>query len=210
MLKERILIAALILLLPLTASARVIPYVSLDGGFSNGHWPLTDDSRTRTNFSATGAIGGASIGLGSALTSYLWFAVEAFGNFSAERSATKNITYNSASTTARMRLRYSYGLSIIPGLLLSDKGLLYLRLGALQSRFELQQENHPTTTTSSSTDSGLQEAGLLGAGLQASIGNNWSVRAEYDRILYRHFSQFTNHISPIDNQVRFGLLYSFI
>lgn len=208
MLKKIILLMAALFVIPITANA--IPYIALNVGISKGQWPLNDDTGARTNYGANGAVGGVSLGFGSLLTQSIWLAVEAFGDFSGERTSTKTVHFNSSTADVRMRTRYSYGLSLLPGVLFSrNRGLFYLRLGGLQSRFEVHQSVIPSTSSSSNYSS-LQGAAVFGVGLQGALGHSWSVRGEYDRIVYRHFSAFANRISPIDNQLRFGLVYSFI
>lgn len=207
MLKKIILLMAALFVIPITANA--IPYIALNVGISKGQWPLNDDTGARTNYGANGAVGGVSLGFGSLLTQSIWLAVEAFGDFSGERTSTKTVHFNASTADVRMRTRYSYGLSLLPGVLVKPDALFYLRLGGLQSRFEVHQSVVPSSS-SSSTHSSLQGAAVFGAGLQVAMGHSWSVRGEYDRIVYRHFSAFANRISPIDNQLRFGLMYSFI
>ncbi|MDX1900464.1 MAG: outer membrane beta-barrel protein [Gammaproteobacteria bacterium] len=209
MLKKKIILIALTtLLLPTTVFAlgRIVPYASLDFGDINGNWSVKDTGGTNTNFGMNGAIGGASIGLGTAINPKFWLAMEAFGNYSSVRTSTKNITANGGSATLRLNEKYSYGLSIIPGFILG-KGMFYARFGALQTRMEAKQSSVPSGDRS--PNSSLQEAGVLGLGFQASFADNWGFRAEYDRIMYRHFTVFSNRVVPMDNELRMGLMYSF-
>lgn len=99
-------------------------------------------------------------------------------------SESNNNRAQSARTTT------GYGASIIPGLLLSETIIGYLRLG-----YEATNFYGPDTTKS-----GAQ----FGAGLQSSLSENWSIRVEY---LYTAYSNVASIGSPSSDQYGLGLIY---
>jgi len=98
-------------------------------------------------------------------------------------------------------LKTSYGIggSIIPGVMLNDRTLGFLRVGVVNARF-----SKPGTNST---------GGQFGAGLQTSLTQCVDLRAEYDFIAYRSVN-FTNSgtaysVSPRADQFNLGLIYKF-
>lgn len=77
-----------------------------------------------------------------------------------------------------MKTTYSYGVSILPGVMLSDKTLAFARIGLVNTRF---------TDQDARTKPGAQ----FGIGLQTAVTQNVDLRGEYDYTAYRSFNQST-------------------
>jgi opacity protein-like surface antigen len=88
------------------------------------------------------------------------------------------------------RTTYSYGLSFLPGLLLTEYVIAYLRLGYSATRFW-----GPNATKS---------GGQFGVGLQSDLTDNWSLRGEY---IYTAYSNISYLGSPRSDQYGIGLIY---
>lgn len=107
---------------------------------------------------------------------------------------------NDFSTQAN--LRYSVDLAVKPGLLLTDSILSYMKLGAtltgLNTTLSTTHNNAfiSETYTSTGGNSNHNIWGLLvGAGLEKSISNTWSIFAEYNFNLYERVNLKTVSIT---------------
>jgi opacity protein-like surface antigen len=91
-----------------------------------------------------------------------------------------------------LRISQDYGLSFIPGILISEGVVSYLRLGVIRSKFRA-----PSTTKT-----GAQ----FGVGLQTSLTSAWSLRGEY---IYVAYSDASDIDSPKSDEFGIGLIYRF-
>lgn len=91
-----------------------------------------------------------------------------------------------------LKTTYGYGASILPGILLSDNTLAFLRAGIVNSRF--------TNVGQSST------GGQFGVGLETALTQATDIRFEYDFTAYRSVSTLG---SPRSDAFMLGLLYKF-
>ncbi len=200
------LLASFFLLPPVASAAETsFPYVGLTIGLDNGHWDLSDTMQ-KQNFDANGMYGGAVLGFGGLLAKHFWLAGEASGAFTSGRSATRQINTVNGDSTARLRMRYTYGLSLIPGVVFQPV-MIYARIGAERSRFDLTQSVTPSDATSS-TSYNQVGASVLGLGVQFMLPDNFNLRGEYNRLVYRSFTAFGNRIRPTDDRFSLGLLYA--
>ena len=86
-----------------------------------------------------------------------------------------------------------YGIDVIPGVILTDDFLAYLRVGAVGTEF-----NHPRVNKG-----GWQ----LGAGGQVNLVRNWDLRAEY---IFSSYTSVSPALSKIGaNQFNVGVVYKF-
>lgn len=100
-----------------------------------------------------------------------------------------SVSLQNYANNGNARSTWSYGASIIPGTLITDKVMSYLRAGVIRTRF-----------TTDSTVTG----GQVGVGIQTAISPAWDLRGEYDYNFYRH----VNHIgNPKAGQFNIGLIY---
>lgn len=88
---------------------------------------------------------------------------------------------------------YGLGVSAIPGVLLSDRTMLYGRGGVVRSRFSSQNT--------------LSTGGELGVGLQTNVNPSWDLRMEYDYITYKNVANLGT--SPKSDQFKIGMVYKF-
>lgn len=116
---------------------------------------------------------------------YYYLAGELFAMpFAATMSTSHNEFGNS------LRITQEYGASFLPGILLSEGLVTYLRLSVLSARFRA-----PTTT---------KLGGQFGLGLQTSLSTYWSLRGEY---VYTGFSNAESLGSPYSDSFGISLLY---
>lgn len=182
---KQLLVATALVTATGTALANSAPYVGIGTGIivnSSNHVDMSDYRGMPLNVFA---------GFGGIITQNFYLAGELFGT----------LTSGDLSNNANLRTTYSYGAAIIPGLLLSDRTLAYLRAGVLQSHF---------TTTGGETVTG----GQLGLGVQLSLTQSVDIRGEYDYIFYRAFyaHDYFGHLSstsPRSDQFNLSLIYKF-
>jgi|GEM_PF-983176 len=91
------------------------------------------------------------------------------------------------------RSTWSASVSIIPGFLLANNSLFYLRAGMRTTHFSTPN-NNPTTP-------------IIGAGLQVALSREWNIRGEYIYGFYRHLSSIG---VPRSQQANLGVLYKFL
>lgn len=109
--------------------------------------------------------------------------------FAAPRAMT---IHNSPVAQGGLRPQYTYGASVLPGLVLDDVFLAYARLSVLASRFN---------------DLGLTRGGYqAGVGLEYHITKAWSARAEYVYTIYHSISGIG---TPKTDEFGAGLVYRF-
>ncbi len=189
----------------------MLPYFGGEIGFDTGKWRFTDITGVKTTFNSNGGIGGLFGGLSWSLGQNFGVNTEIFGNYSSTSTSTQQINVTGGGTSQdNLRMKYSYGASLLPGFKFYNGSMIYLRAGFIRSLFELHQTVPPATATSKW---GYKNVGgaQFGVGAEAALGNlaNWGIRGEYDYVTYNSFSVFSNTVSARDNQFKIGVLYNF-
>lgn len=157
------------------------PYLGLSAGVRNNY--------TGTPVVYQGIEGTISAGYGALLTPAFYLAGEIFGGDSAK---IKDYTITGGGSTG-VKSTWTYGASIIPGYMITDQVLGYVRLGAANTRFSDQSKNK----------SGWQ----VGVGGQTNVYENWDVRGEY---VYSNYGSVTGIGKPQANQFNLGVVYKFV
>jgi opacity protein-like surface antigen len=102
-------------------------------------------------------------------------------------------TFSVSSTTGNyVKTTYSYGASVLPGVMFSDHTLGYVRAGLVRSHF--------------STGNQMRNGGQLGAGIQTNISPNIDLRGEY---VFTGYNTVRNAGSPRSDAFKLGILYKF-
>lgn len=94
-----------------------------------------------------------------------------------------------------VKSNYGYGLSVLPGVMLSDHTMAFARAGFVRTRF--QKPNKMVT------------GGELGAGLQTSLTQNVDLRGEYDYVAYKKFTKNNVSVNPRQDAFNVSLIYKF-
>ncbi len=128
----------------------------------------------------------AVAGYGGVVTQNIYLAGEFFAT-----PGTADISDNNGLKTS-----YGIGVSILPGLMLSDHTFAFARAGFVRTRF---------------SDAGsMQNGGQVGLGLQTTVTQNIDVRGEYDFTSYGSFNGKINRVSsPNSDAFNVALLYKF-
>jgi len=187
----------------------MLPYFGGEIGYDTGKWKIRDVTGAKVTPKSNGALAGLFAGLSWTLAPKFIVNTEIFGNYSSTGTSNQTINITGGGTTqASMRMRYSYGATLMPGFKFNEAAKIYLRAGVIRSLFNLHQTTPPVGAGSNLSQNNVG-GGQFGVGIQGDVGNAWGVRAEYDYMTYNSFTAFGNTISPRDNQIKVGVLYNF-
>lgn len=108
-----------------------------------------------------------------------------------------NATLLTGTLSGRNTLKtsYGYGISILPGYMLSDTTQAFLRAGFVRAEFS-QNDNYVS-------------GGQLGLGLQTAVMQHVDVRGEYDFTAYRSFRTMGSSVAPRQDAATLSLIYKF-
>lgn len=176
MFKKLLVTTAVLAMSSSIAMASSAPYLGASVGIANNSYSGGNYRGLTTQLSG---------GYGAIINQSFYIAGELFANLF-------TITMNNNSFANNMRSTYGYGASVIPGLMISNHTMGYLRAGVVQTRF----------SKLNSTGTG----GQFGLGLQTSVTQNWDLRGEYDYVSYGNIA---HGISPNSDQFNVGVVYKF-
>ena len=150
---------------------------------------LTNYNRTPAAYK--GAEGSFFAGYGMMSSNY-YLAAELFAHANAQLQ-NYNSGINAAGFSTAVRSTWSYGISMLPGYLITDNVLAYFRIGVARTHFG---------------PAGGVTGGQGGFGLQTSIGEIWDLRGEYTYSFYQsNIDPGPPH--PLSDQYTLALLYKF-
>lgn len=182
MMNKIILSSAILAVTSGVALANPAPYVGAGLGITNNTINVTNNSNvTVTNGAYRGVPFSLFVGYGGVMSPNFYLAGEL-----GLTVGTLNLSDNTALKTS-----YGYGVSILPGVLLSDHTVGYLRAGAVWSKF-----SSPNTT---------RVGGQVGVGIQTNVTQNVDLRGEYDYVAYKSIPAG----APNSDQFSLALLYKF-
>lgn len=110
--------------------------------------------------------------------------------FGVPGTATLNDSHNSTEVSTKISSRF--GLAVLPGMMVSDTVLGYLRFGVVESKF--------------SSPDVWRTGGQVGLGATSSLNEAWEIKGEYTFTAYNSMSGLG---SPKDNELGLGLNYHF-
>lgn len=203
MFKKLIIASAVLAISSSAALASSGPYVGFSAGAINNNYKFSNSTETSNTPSSLGALANIFAGYGATLTQTIYLGGEVFANMGTGEA--HDLTIVTDSTTLKVKNKYSYGVSIIPGLMVSDQTMIFARMGVVKTHFNTKQ----TSTTTTATNETSAMGGQLGLGVETALNQNLSVRAEYDYTSYRAFTALNTRIKPNSNQLLVGLVYKF-
>lgn len=210
------------------------------------------------DLSAQGVSGDLFVGYQAVFEDRYTLAAELFGSISSAKGSASQVgsaavngdvvvdntvvipkgTALAAVQSASYKLNNSVGISLLPGIKLTDSTTLYGRVGLVYSRFKFN-ENFGFGTVANATDVNTNDFGAswtrnrrglqLGVGMETMVTNNVGIRGEYDWSRYGSSSKDINFgnvallnsntatvnpsqsikIKPTVNQFKFGVTYHF-
>ncbi|OAI50039.1 hypothetical protein AYO45_00215 [Gammaproteobacteria bacterium SCGC AG-212-F23] len=133
---------------------------------------------------------------------------------SVESQASNDEFVHSSFSKTSYTIPNRFGLSVLPGYLLAQATLFYLRLAYANANFKI------STTDTSLADVSKRLSGFrYGLGVNQEVSQHFAVRMEYSAIRYQNttFTTFDKlssvtkktTITPESGQVEFGLVYNF-
>jgi opacity protein-like surface antigen len=122
-------------------------------------------------------------GYGAVVSQAIYLGGEVFGTLG---TSTLN---NNNSVSTSLKTSYGYGVSFMPGYVLTDRTMMFLRAGLVRSRFSSIDAN----------STGAQ----LGLGMQTNLLQNWDVRGEYDYTSYNK----VGGVKPKSDLFNLGFVY---
>lgn len=168
----------------------------------------------KVDLSAQGVLGSIFGGYGISRGMY-YLAGELNGDLSSAEFKTSNIEFvhNVVSQTT-FKIDQSWGVSILPGILLPETTLLYVRVGYAGGNFKIN-----TSDTSLANANTMLNGFRAGVGIEKRIYRNFGIIFDYSHIDYSHYNIFTRDpvsgvtkrttVSPDANQFEFGIDYRF-
>lgn len=154
---------------------------------------------------ASGGSVGAFFGVGWPISDF-YFGLEAFANYNSLKSAA-NFTILNSTYDSSLKIARTYGLDLIPGVLVKDQTvLLYLRLGLSTNQLKSEGTSTVILPSFKKNASGIR----LGIGSEYRLSLHTGIRAEY---IYSMLSNGTvtsgsveNKISPKASQFNLGFV----
>jgi opacity protein-like surface antigen len=146
---------------------------------------LGQKTNTSTFANFRGVTGNVFVGYGATIGEGVYLGAEVFVNV-----ATASISDNGLKSTT------GFGASFIPGLLISDHTMGFVRVGVVRTSFSPSGLSKTSVT-----------AGQLGVGLQTNLMQNWDLRGEYDYDAYNSLSGLNG--KPRSDEFNLGLIYKF-
>ncbi len=152
----------------------------------------------RTNYTGSplvfkGIDGNLSLGYGALVSPSFYLAGEIFGIGTVNVKDLTNT--NSRGNNISAKSNWSYGLSLLPGYMLTDTVLGYIRGGVIRTRFN-------------GANVGVNDTGWqIGLGGQTSLAQNWDIRAEY---IYSYYGNVDSIGKLSSDQANLGLVYKFL
>lgn len=180
--------------------------------------PDGDNATWQTILNPVGINGGGFIGYGKYLDNFfdMYLAIEAFGlaasaDTSYQLAANIPLVNVPISADTDVKVKSSYGISLIPGFKLSSSNLLYLRFGYSWANMSVNQSVVDEGVTIYDISQSKTPGGInYGLGVETALYRNLSMRFEYNHTTYSSFDTDLNtQISPADNQLLLGILYRF-
>jgi opacity protein-like surface antigen len=187
-------------------AANGAPYVGLRiGVHSGGSWNLTNPMGKTSYFGISGESAGLLGGYTQNFDDKLSLGVEGFLDDSVAKTANKNT--DNAGTAVKMRMTYSYGISVLPGYPIATDTILFARVGLIRTRFQLTQT---LPASASLTTASTVTGGQVGLGLALNLSKTLALRGEYTYSGYQSFIAYGNKVYPHNNQLFASFTYKFL
>lgn len=177
-------------------------------------FPASEDILTKVHLAATGVFGTLFVGV-EKLFNRFYLAAEINGNISSVEHSQFNDEFVHKNFSSQfVKIKNSFGISILPGFQFNPNTLFYGRLGYTNSLVQ-QKTSDVSLVNFSHRFNGFR----YGLGVKQAITDRFSVRIEYSRISYGNTAGFTidplslvtkdTQLIPNQQLVEFGVIYNF-
>lgn len=103
----------------------------------------------------------------------------------------------------------TYGLSLMPGIKLGERALLFLKGG--YTRLEAKTYESSTALGLNNGQSNGTNGVHYGLGFEAGLYKNWSIRGEYTHVNFQEYStRLGTGVTPSNNQFLLGVIFHFV
>lgn len=141
----------------------------------------------------------------------LYLGLELFANGSAaDNDFQTNIPSFPVIIDSDMVVNGNYGLSAIPGLMINNTTMLFLKLGYSWSIISIDETVRIPFNSIEYTDEVTVGGFMYGIGLESALYDQFTLRAEYSHTDYNSFETVSKAtVIPTRNQFLLGLVYHF-
>lgn len=176
--------------------------------------PTHLDGTDKTHLSGTGIFGSLFAGYAITRNSF-YVASEINGNLSSASFKSSNAeAYHSNVSKTRYKMNDTFGISVLPGYLLSDNTLFYARAGYSNAQFKITG-NDASLGHSNHRKNGFR----YGLGIKQALSQRVALRMDYSRINYNstrlatldvlsNFAKNTS-ITPRQQLIELGIVINF-
>lgn len=176
-------------------------YAGVDISRDRGHYEYTD---TDVAASGEGIDGGLFVGYGMTFMDRYYLGLEGFGDISSNDAK--------LSSTLKFEQNWSAGVSLMPGIKVTDSTLLFARVGWINSEFKLKDDTGVLDSKERNLN-GIQ----AGLGMEVMCTQNIGLRGEWD---WSHYEKYKTSVAgtgveaglfdhPTVDQFKFGIDYHF-
>lgn len=160
------------------------------------------------SFDVAGAFGKVTVGIGELFSNdELYFGLAGDGSYD-----TSKYSGTIANDGFSVKMPYSFGLYMVPGIALTKNAILYAKIGGALSDFEVSFDHPPYDSFDK-----ILPAFRAGLGVQTFLNHAFSVNFEYMFSLYAdaksnfyyHSENYEHKFSPLTNQISIGIAYHF-
>jgi opacity protein-like surface antigen len=198
---KKYLLATLCCALTSPLFASITPYAGFALVLNNTWWTLENPISGKTNFNGNGEALKFFGGVNSLLTSSISMGAEAFISDSSTQTGTRSLDDSGLSATARET--YSYGISILPGYLVTTDTTMFTRFGIVRTHFKFKA--NPGGSANDTVT-----GGQAGIGLALALSKNLDLRGEYTYNFYQTYDALNYSIASNGSQLSVAFAYKFV
>lgn len=201
---KKLLIASAVLAASSTIAFAGTPYVGVGLGVNDSQTKISDSNSSVSKFGARSALLNVFAGYGALVSQNIYLGGEVFFNGT---SGQAKVTEDNGDYS-KLTTKNSYGISFIPGVMVTDHTMAYLRAGVVRGQFRAQALDE---TLGYAAQTNNLTGGQVGLGMQTSLSQNVDLRGEY---VYTGYHSYTikgtsTKVSPSTDQFNLALLYKF-
>lgn len=198
MMKKNIMfVSAFCMMMTSMAFAHLVPYVGTSSGIIvNTSTGVAENNGKNTTTGKTIISGSPAFYRGIPFNLFAGYGGVINENYYLSGELTGTIGSVSISDAAGLKTTYGYSVSVLPGLMITDNTLAFVRLGVAGSHFS--NINQMAT--------GVQ----VGVGMQSNLLQNLDLRGEYAYVAYPSLNNKVGGVgAPRSDQFLLGIIYKF-
>ncbi len=184
-------------------------YAGIMAGYDRLGMKETHAARGKKSLTGNGIDGGMMAGIGTTFWDWLYLGAEVEGSVSSANARQK--IANGRHEVSKV---WGAGASLRIGATVTEKTLVYGRLGWQMGSFDISSSRPGDTPASSFTGSKSLHGLTTGLGVDYAMTPNWLLRADWTYTMYQTWSYTDSagnaaRLKPRENQLRLGVAYKF-